>query len=226
MTSDLGDLPSLFQPIALREGGDAIERAAALAPARGAGTLIWVRSHARAEAAVVLEPELPLAQSRLALFAGTVALSDALAVLAPPERPVDCLWPAVIRVDGATCGTLRLVHPPEARLDAAPAWLVLGFEVAMERLDIAEPGREPGRTSLREEGFEIDAATLTGTWARHLMATLDGWQARGVPWLAERFLARLAEPKPHFGLRRGLDPHTGDLVLEEGGARLTRPFPA
>ncbi|HWT08465.1 MAG TPA: biotin/lipoate--protein ligase family protein, partial [Roseomonas sp.] len=61
MSEGLPDLPSVFTPIvALREGGDAMARAVAMAPDHGAGTLAWVRSWARVEAAVVLEPEQPL----------------------------------------------------------------------------------------------------------------------------------------------------------------------
>jgi BirA family transcriptional regulator, biotin operon repressor / biotin---[acetyl-CoA-carboxylase] ligase len=224
VTDQLGDLPSLFQPIALREGGDAIGGAVARAPAGGAGTLVWVRSHARAEAAIVLEPDLPLAAARLALLAGANALADALAALGPPERPVALRWPATVLVDGAACGALQLAEPPDADENAVPAWLVVGFELALERREDVEPGLDPGRTALRAEGFELDAATLTAAWARHLMAALDEWQARGVPRLAERFLARLADPAQRWGLRRGIDPATGALVLDEAGARSIRPL--
>jgi hypothetical protein len=54
------------------------------------------------------------------------------------------------------------------------------------------------------------------------MAGLDEWQARGPRRVAERFLARLVEDAAGTppGLRRGIDPGTGDLVLErDGGAR-------
>jgi len=224
LSTPIDDLPSLFQPIALREGGDAMDAAVARAPGCGAGTLVWVRSHARAEAAIVLEPELPLAAARLALLAGGNALADALAALGPPERPVALHWPATIVVDGAACGALRLATPDGTAENAVPDWLVVGFELALERHSPAEPGADPGRTALREEGFELDAETLTAAWARHLMAGLDEWQARGVPRLAERYLARLGDPAQRWGLRRGIDPATGALVLEEGGVRTVRPL--
>ncbi|MBY0329171.1 MAG: biotin/lipoate--protein ligase family protein, partial [Acetobacteraceae bacterium] len=69
------DLPSPFRPVALREGADAMARAVALAPEQGAGTLTWVGALRRAEAAVVLEPELPLGAARLALHAAANALA-------------------------------------------------------------------------------------------------------------------------------------------------------
>ena len=39
---------------------------------------------------------------------------------------------------------------------------------------------------------------------------------------AERFLARLVDDADTPGLRRGIDPATGDLVLERDGVRVAR----
>ena len=70
VVEDLPALPSVFTPIiALREGGDALAHACTIAPEKGAGTLVWVRSWARAEAAIVLEPEESLPTARLAVHA-------------------------------------------------------------------------------------------------------------------------------------------------------------
>jgi BirA family transcriptional regulator, biotin operon repressor / biotin---[acetyl-CoA-carboxylase] ligase len=195
-------------------------RAVALAPVQGAGTLAWVRSLARAEAAAVLEPEMPLATARLAFLAAANALADAIGVLGPPEVPVEFGWPGRLLVNGAACGAVRLVAPPEATEAAVPAWLVVGMEVRLALSGAAEPGLAPDSTGLLEEGWEDpDAAGLTAAWARHLMAGLDDWQARGPRRLSERFLARLADGRETLGLRRGIDPTTGDLVLERDGLR-------
>ena len=232
----LPPLPSLFRPVMLREGGDAMARAVELAPeegpqtpssrgapssvspSRGAGTLVWVRAYARCEAAVVLEPEQPLAQARLAFHAGANALADALAALAPPERPIRLRWPGTLMVHGAACGRVRLSVPPGAAPGAPPAWLVLGFEARLAHPEGFVPGSAPGETSLAEEGFEeLAPARLVHGWALHLMAGLDEWQARGPRRVAERFLARLDD---FDGARRGVDPADGALVVEhEGGAR-------
>lgn len=217
MPRTLPDLPTVFAPVALREAGDAMARAIALAPDRGAGTLAWVGAYARAEAAVVLEPDMPLAPARLALLAAANALADALAALGPPEVALGFGWPATLRVNGAACGRLRLAAPPEAAADAIPDWLVVGMEVRLAAPAGAEPGHDPGRTCLAEEGMgDIAAEALTAAWARHLMAGLDLWQARGPRRLSEDFLARLAD---HAGARRGIDPASGDLILEAEGAR-------
>jgi biotin-(acetyl-CoA carboxylase) ligase len=190
--------------------------AIALAPVRGAGTLCWVGSAARAEAAVVLEPDLPLAQARLALLAGANALADALAADGPPEIPVQFRWPATLLVNGAACGTLRLAVPRGAKADAVPAWLALGMEVRLQSRWSAAPGAEADRTALADEGWDKpDAAELIGAWARHLLAGLDDWQVRGPAKLIAHYLARCAEPGA-----RGIDPATGALRLALGSLAL------
>ncbi len=222
---ELPDLPSVFNPLALREGGDAMARAAAMAPGRGAGLLAWVGSAARAEAAVVLEPEMPLAEARLALLAAANALADALVVLGPPEAIITLRWPADILVNGGRAGGLRLAVPPGAAESEVPGWLVVGFEVALALPPGIEPGDAPDRTCLEEEGFEEpSAAALTATWARHLMAGLDRWQSSGPRRLVVDCLARLEDGRAEAGLRRGIDPSSGALVLERDGRRELVPL--
>lgn len=224
MSEGLPDLPSVFTPIiALREAGDAMARAVAEAPRHGAGTLVWVRSWGRIEAAVVLEPEQPLAAARPALLAALSAFADAAGAYGPPEIPLTFDWPATIRVNGGVVGTARLAAPPGCAEDAVPDWLVVGIELAFAAAE-REPGRDPGRTTLAEEGYsDVTPAELTAAWARHLMATLADWQARGFRILAERYLARL-DPACGAGGRRGIDPATGDLVVSRGAGRERHPL--
>lgn len=225
----LPDLPPVFGPIhALREGGDALARAVALAPEHGAGCLVWVRAYARAEAAVVLEPEQPLAAARPALLAAAAAMADALAALGPPQAEIALRWPATLVVNRGAVGTARLAAPPGVAEGAVPDWLVVGVEVRRALPAGTEPGADPGHTALLEEGFdEADAAELTAAWARHLMAGLHEWQARGFARLAERYLGWLEQDEAQAGARRGLDPATGDLVLQRpDGARTRRSLRA
>jgi biotin-(acetyl-CoA carboxylase) ligase len=202
------DLPPGFQAVSLREHRDAFTHAQAIADAEGAGTLVWVRRFDTVEAAVVLEPELPLAQARCALFAGMNALADALGQFCPPERPIEFSWPGTILLDGGIIGGCRLAEAPGSMEQDIPDWLVLGFcvrsTVQMPYTQTFDRG-----TSLEAEGFEImDGGQILESFTRHLMAGFDGWRATGIKTVAERFLARMPEVK---GLRRGLDVN-GDLL--------------
>src|SRR5438552_5681659 len=108
------DLPPPYRLVALREVGDAFAHAVAVAAEEGAGTLVHVGRFDLAEFAVVLEPEEPLATARRALYAGLCALADALAVHAPPEKPLTFDWPDAVRVDGGLVGGARLAWPQGA----------------------------------------------------------------------------------------------------------------
>jgi BirA family transcriptional regulator, biotin operon repressor / biotin---[acetyl-CoA-carboxylase] ligase len=227
----LPPLPSLFAPVMLREGGDALARAVELAPeegpgnARGAGTLVWVRALNRAEAAVVLEPDRPLSQARLAYLAAANALADALSAIAPPELPVTWRWPGTLAVNGGVVGRMRLALPEGATEDAIPDWMVVGFELRLAWPESVITGERPGETALLEEGFEdVTPAGLTEAWARHLMANMDEWQARGTRRVAEKYLARLEDFSEDKAVKRGIDPHTAALVLDREGGRETWPI--
>src|SRR5262250_2202271 len=118
------DLPPRFRPLALRELHDAFDYCTTHAAALGAGALVFVGRFDVAEFAVVLEPEEPLASARRALYAGLAALADALAVHAPPERPITFDWPDGVRVDGGLVGGARLAWPERADENEPAAWLV------------------------------------------------------------------------------------------------------
>ena len=61
-------LPPPFTAIRLREVGDAFAHAVAIAPEKGAGTLVYVGRFDLAEFAVVLEPEEPLLKARACIL--------------------------------------------------------------------------------------------------------------------------------------------------------------
>src|SRR4029077_11434895 len=119
-------LPPPFTAIRLREVGDAFAHAVAIAPEKGAGTLVYVGRFDLAEFAVVLEPDEPLRSARRALYAGLAALADALAVDARPEKPITFAWPHAVRVDGGLVGGARLAWPKDAGENETPPWLVFG----------------------------------------------------------------------------------------------------
>ena len=217
-------LPSLFHPVKLREGQDALATARAWAPevgppavSRGAGTLPYVAAPGRVEAAVVLEPEMDLGAARLAFHVGANALADALNVLGPANMPVHFQWPGTVLVNKGRVGIFRLAAPDGTPDDAIPDWLVIGFECRLAWRDGHEGGLLVGEAALVEEGFiDITAEAVVEAWARHLLAGMDEWQNLGPRRASEKFLARLLD---HADIKRGLDPATGALVLERDGVR-------
>jgi biotin-(acetyl-CoA carboxylase) ligase len=185
------DLPPPFRLITLREVGDAFAHAQAVAATEGAGTLVHVGRFDVAELAVVLEPDEPLRQARRALYAGLNALADALAVAAPPEKPISFEWPDAVLVDGGVVGGARLAWPADAREDE-PSWLVFGATVRLVAMTEAEPGLNPLSATLADEGFsDVAAGRLVESFARHLMVAVDAWQEAGFAAIMRDYLSRL-----------------------------------
>src|SRR6476619_2841303 len=205
------DLPPPFKLVTLREVGDAFSHAASVASEAGAGTLVYVGRFDLAEFAVVLEPEEPLETARRALYAGIVALADALAVHAPPERPITFDWPDAVRVNGGLVGGARLAWPQGAEENEPPEWLVFAAMIRTVALGDEEPGLRPLSAALEEEGFDdLGSGRLVESFARHLMVALDAWQEHGFGEIAKNYLARLASAAS--GVRREF-AENGDLLL-------------
>ena len=203
------DLPPPFRAVALREVGDAFAHAKQIAADAGAGTLVHVGRFDLAEFAVVLEPEEPLRTARRALYAGLTALADALAVHAPPEKPISFDWPDAIRIDGGLVGGARLAWPAGADEDAPPPWLVFGAMIRTVAMGEHEPGLHPLAAALDAEGFDLGSGRLVESFARHLMVAVDAWQQDGFAEVARSYLSRVA---PEKGVRRDIDDN-GDLLV-------------
>jgi BirA family transcriptional regulator, biotin operon repressor / biotin---[acetyl-CoA-carboxylase] ligase len=205
-------LPPLYRLHAIRTG-DAFAEACAIAPSDGAGTLVWARRGDVLDCAVVLEPDMPLQQTRLVAYVGLSALADALGALGPPHKPVTFVWPDTLLVDGGTVGGIRFAHAPvgtEADADV-PDWAVVGATV---RMTAQGETTDKDRTALYEEGFgEVEVPQLLEAFARHFMARLSDWAEEGFLRQSEEWMGRLA-PTP--GPKRALDPG-GDLVVFAGG---------
>jgi len=210
------DLPPAYRLVTLREVGDAFAHAQAVAIAEGAGTLVYVGRFDLAEFAVVLEPDEPLRDARRAFYAGCAALADALAVYAPPEKPIEFAWPGSIHVDKGLVGGARLAWPAGAAEDAPADWLVFGAMIRTVAIGDEEAGLHPLAAALGEEGFaDAGSGRLVESFARHLMVALDAWQESGFDAVAKTYLPRLvAEP----GVRRAIDAN-GDLLVRRAGRR-------
>jgi biotin-(acetyl-CoA carboxylase) ligase len=208
------DLPPSFRLVSLREVGDAFVRAQEIAADEGAGTLVWVGRFDLVEFAVVLEPDEPLRAARRVLYAGMAALADALAVHAPPEKPIAFDWPDAIRVDGGLVGGGRLAWPHDAREDAPPAWVVFGASVRTVTMSDAASGLRPIEAALEDEGFDdLGSGRLVESFARQLMVLIDAWQESGFGVVAQSYLTRLPA---EAGVERTIDG-AGDLLVRRKG---------
>jgi biotin-(acetyl-CoA carboxylase) ligase len=211
--SDALDLPPGFRSVTLREVGDAFAHAKANAAELGAGTLVFVGRFDLAEFAVVLEPDEPLRTARRAFYAGMAALADALAIHAPPEKPIGFAWPDTVHVDGGLVGGGRLAWA-DGKEDAPPDWLVFGASIRTVGLAEGEPGLWPLASTLEDEGFEgFDSSHLAESFARHLMNLVDAWQEQGFGAVAKDYIARLPLEN---GLSRNIDEN-GDLLVRRMG---------
>jgi biotin-(acetyl-CoA carboxylase) ligase len=216
------DLPPGFDLITLRESGDAFAHARRVAKEKGAGTVVHVGRFDLAEFAVVLEPDEPLRTARRALYAGCVALGDALAAFAPPERPIDFVWPDTVRVDGGIVGGVQLAWPAGADEDAAPDWLVFGAMIRTVALGENEPGLRPLGAALEEEGFEdVGSGRLVESFTRHLMVAVDTWQEQGFAAIAKEYVTRLLR---EAGARRQIADN-GDLLILRAGKASPERYP-
>lgn len=203
------------------EARDVLAEAARIAPAEGAGTLVLHQSPGLLAFAVVLEPETPLADARRAFLLGMAALADALAAHCPPEKPVRLVWPDQVQFDAARIGGGRFAVAPGCAEDQVPDWMVFAAELIADRDDLAEPGRFPQTTSLKEEEFD-PAEQILSTFASYVMLYFDRWAHDGFDAVGNRYLMRVDPP-----LLRGVRRIEGDRLMEmtpSGGGKRYAPL--
>lgn len=208
-----GILPPPFELTTLRERGDAFAEAIRLAPTHGAGTVVRTGRFDTLEFAVVLEPEEPLAQARVAFPLCMGALASALALHVPPQRPLAIRWPDAFLLDTVIHGGGRLAAPDGAGETEAPGWLVFGARVALERAGGAEV---PVAMSLAEAGLdEIDPLRLIADFCAHLLSTFDLRGHEGMQAAGAAYLTRLDIGKA--GLDKRLAENGDVLIARPGG---------
>lgn len=183
----MSDVPPNFPP--LFEGEPTQRDPFALAQARAiegcdAGLITHAITADHLRAALILAPEVPLAQAVAMFITCGIGFSNALGALSPPEVAVHLEWDGRIRVNGAVCGRHRLAASTTDP-KAVPNWLIIGLEVRLLPLDDIDPGLTPDRTSLFEEGCgAVRAETLLESWSRHTLVWLNRWTEDGPAPLA------------------------------------------
>lgn len=224
--------PPLMRGHPVDAGTEPFGKACALA-ALGcdAGTVVHAVTANRLAAALVLAPEVPLAQAMAMLPACAVGFQNALGALGPPELAVHLEWAGGIRVNGACCGRLRAAA---AIADPAtvPDWMVVALEVPLVQLD-DRPGDHLDETALYDEGCAgVDPTALLEAWARHTLNWITRWEEDGPRPLhaAWRGLAHgLGEDAAIAGLAGtfvGIDEDFGMLLRDDAGTTHLVPLTA
>lgn len=135
---------------------------------------------------------MPLDDARKAVLAGMVALGDAIAAHAPPERDVRFVWATGLLLDGGRLGGMRLAIGPSEQASLPPDWMVLGVELIADRDHLAQAGVHPGSVSLREEEF-ADPPAIIESFASYLMLHFDRWTHGGFDTIAQSYAGRLTK---------------------------------
>jgi len=137
----------------------------------------------------VLAPDRALDDSGVVLHLGTLALFDAIAVLAPPQTPMHIIPPDGLAVDGGRVATIRATQAV-VRPGDVPEWAVLSIDLAAG-VSSSDPGDRPDQTSLLEEGFgEVTSAEVLTHVSRHLLSWVDVWLQDGDAALAQAVALR------------------------------------
>lgn len=172
--------------------------------------------------AVVLAPEMPLADAMGALLAVQLGLSDALGALAPPEVAVQFGWPDRLLVNGGLCGRFRAAAATDDP-GAEPDWLVIGMEVDIIPAPDFNPGAHPDRTTLHGEGCgDVTAIDLIEAWSRHMMGWLHTFMSEGFAPLHGAWGGKCADlgadvTLPEPGRFLGLDEKAGMILRRADG---------
>lgn len=198
---------------------------AAAAAQAGAGEVFWSRASDRLALAIVLEPEVDLAQALHMHFVSMVAFGDAFGALGPAEVGLYHGWPDRFLVNGASIGRARLGLPRAAAPQAVPDWMVVGIEVALRSVErTKEPGHDLDNTTLEEEGCgDLDRTTLLESFCRHFLVWVHTWEEEGFRPVHDAWMGRVLdrEKETRFtlaghercGTMVGLDDH-GNLLLK------------
>lgn len=171
--------PPLMSGQAVSGNIDPFEKACAMA-ALGcdAGLIVHNITANRLMAAMVMAPEVPLEDAMAMLPACGVGFQNALGALAPPEVAVHLEWSGGLRINGASCGHMRIAA---GGADPAqePDWLVVGLELPLMQIS-ERPGDTPDQTALYDEGCaDVDPTALLESWARHTLNWITRWESDG-----------------------------------------------
>jgi biotin-(acetyl-CoA carboxylase) ligase len=185
---------------------------------------VWSRNTARAELAIVLEPEVAFERALQMAPLMMVALGDSLGSLCPPKVAIQYRWPGGILLNGAMAGEVRIAAA-RVPAGAVPAWLVVAAE-----LDVAAPRedrQEWSRTSLSEEaGPDITRTDILQSLAAHFLTWLNAWEEDGFRPVHDQWLFRAEGREQAIALVHGGESIEGQVLGLDEGANLLVKTPA
>ncbi|MEJ6769556.1 MAG: DUF4444 domain-containing protein [Paracoccaceae bacterium] len=172
--------PPLFSGLAVEGQVDPFDKACAEA-ARGcdAGLVVHDLGANLLRAALVFAPDVGLVDAMAMLPLCGVGFQNALGALGPPEVAVHLEWAGGLRINGASCGTLR-VAASSSNPRAEPDWMVIGLELPLWP-ETDAPGDIPEQTALYAEGCaDVNAMELLESWVKHTLVGINTWTEDGV----------------------------------------------
>ena len=172
--------PPLFSGLAVEGQVDPFDKACAEA-ARGcdAGLVVHDLGANLLRAALVFAPDVELVDAMAMLPLCGVGFQNALGALGPPEVAVHLEWAGGLRINGASCGTLR-VAASSSNPRAEPDWMVIGLELPLWP-ETDTPGDTPEQTALYAEGCaDVNAMELLESWVKHTLVGINTWTEDGV----------------------------------------------
>jgi len=212
--------PPLFSGLEVEGQIDPFDKACVEA-ARGcdAGLVVFNLGASKLRAALVFAPDVVLADAMAMMPLCGVGFQNALGALAPPEVAVHLDWAGGLRVNGASCGRLR-VAASAADPSTEPDWLVVGLELPLwpESDDL---GAMPDQTTLYAEGcIDVNAAELLESWVKHTLVGINTWLDEGVAPLHKEWrglahgIGEAIEMSGQAGTFLGVDEQFGMLLRD------------
>jgi biotin-(acetyl-CoA carboxylase) ligase len=185
-----------------------------------AGLVVYNLGANHLQAAIVFAPDVPLREAMSMLPVCGVGFQNALGALAPPEVAVHLEWDGGLRINGASCGRMR-VAASDSEAEAEPMWLVVGLELPLWP-ESDNPGETPDRTTLYAEGCaEVNAQTLLESWVKHTLVGINTWTDDGPAALHKEWrglahgVGEDIEMDGTSGTYLGVDEHFGLLIRDD-----------
>ena len=192
------------------------------------GTILCAAREDVLDCAVVLHPEVPLGQAKLALFVGALGLGAGLGVVAPPMLEVTYHWPNRIDAIMGSFAEIDLILPEVAGPESVPDWMAVRVTAVIGPLPVDGMRQGFPRTSLRDDGcVDLTVDELLEAFSRHFLTWINRWQDDGFEPVRALWLRHAADQgetieievggKQVSGVFQGIDDD-GALVLGQGGS--------